>query len=1048
MADDPSIILTRLEAERRTIRRQRLLAVWLSGMLVIGVPLAVLGLLDLVASLREGWAGTAVLIAALLGLLSLVVGWVRTRRQLPDVQAMAVAVEQAHPAYMDSLVCSVELLRQPRERLNALNQALLRQVTQRFRNEDLRAVTRQQVPGPAKLSLLLLLAVGSLAVAALLPLGQKAWHHWADAISGTPTGLTVEPGSLEIARGDDLTILATISRGPNEARIEIHDDRGEVVYDMYAAKGQVHSIELYGVDRDFSYRVVTPTLSSARYHVRTFRRPESESETITVTPPAYTDQPVSKHAQLVDVAAPQDSQIEIVLQTNMSVQAKLVPLTGEPIAFEELSDETYRAAFPLERTLEYRIVLDDLHGHQVSSPATYLLEAIPDSPPIVQILAPEEDATFDKVDSVSFALGAFDNYGLAAVELHLSINGDDFEVVTLYEAEDGERLTETNVGHALQLEGQVEYGDVVYFFGAARDNHQPDGLVGRTDIRFLEIRPPRPELEEMESMEGGGGGEQPQLSLDVSDLIVAQKHLIRETFRIAQMSPSERRTAMLEELAIAAADQHLNASRRYNDIKEKAGGVPLGKVDQLFPTAIEAMQQTWRLLEAQSAEAALPFEQSALSKLVAIEIELQKNAQQRQGQGQGEGQQSQQPQGETQEQNENEERQDRMAELKEKVEQLKDLLQRQENLNRGLEQNQAEGKLDPQFRPQAANQQRDILTDVYDVRNDLAQVREAFDALQELDKATHRMTSTRQSIQLDRAPEAAKQGRLAEQFLRRSLESLEETIADMSGNPAQMAGRLMEQLQQRQQALRRQTGQSAQGMATKPLDKLTTDQQALREDFESLMEELASVAGAMEQQDPQGARRLDEVLQAARGENVESSMKRAENALRYQRAERSVDYQREAEDALGRLAQQLQEAGEQSGGPGREQLTRMLQQALQDLEGMQGLAEQNAGEEAKRAQGQQMRDNLQEMARQTRDPRMQQLAGMAEGMNMDDGDFAAADVQEIMTITAQTARLLEMKLLEQSMAQRVEFSRMSGREAPEEFRKLVNEYFKKLSESQ
>ncbi len=1040
-------MLRRLQHEGRLWRRRQRLELILKALLIFALPVLLLALMDVVWTLRETAASVIVALAAAAAVLYALAGWWRLRRRAPDAYAVALAVEADKPAYMDSLACAVELLTKPRERWGPLDEALVTNVSARLAGDDVHDVVRRRTMSTPRLALLL--GAGAAMVAALLflPLSTKAWHQARDWMTGVNTGLTIEPGNVEIARGDDIQLRATIARGPRQARLLMWTDQGELSYDMYPAANGHFSLDIYAVDGDFTYQVVTPTLRSRRYRVTTFRRPELESFAIHVTPPAYTGLKTDSVSQLADLSAPVGSSIRMLARINMKADLQLEPLEASPMPFKQLAGDSAELAFTLEHSLNYRLKLDDRRGHIVMVPGAYRLNAVPDGPPVVQILSPEEDAVYDTTESVPFAIDAADDYGVGAVRLHYSINGGDFTTEILYEAGDGERLNEYSVSHVLALTDKVRHGDVIYYYASALDNQEPQANEGRSDIRFIEIRPKKQELEPMEPMEGAGGGENESLSLSVSDLIMAQKDLIRQTWRHQLSESSNEQERMIQELRIAAADLLLNSRKRLEDIREKAQGMPLGKIGDLFDGAIAAMRSADTMLQSGDAASSLPFQQSALSKLIQLEIELLQNAQQMQGKGQKQ-QQSDRPPEEPQhsEEEKDEQRQEQVAGLKKTLDKLRDLVQRQQNLNSGLEQNSVDGKFREGTRDGAIRQQHEILTGTWDVRNDISQAREARGVIEELTKAAQQMTQSRQSVQLNSADRALKQAHLAEGFLERAEELLSELIEDMSGNELKLAERMLEQLRQRQERVRQETERTARGEEGSPgTEQLGKAQAELGKEFDEIMKRMAETASELESQNPVAAKSLSDALQQARSGNVGGKMKRAENALRYKQAERSVEYQRQVEEELAKLAENLKNASEAAGGPGKEQLTQMLEKTLEDLAEMQRLAEENADDAAKQAQIEAMKRHARELDQALRDPRMEQLAGEMQKLGAS-AEGTAQQVQQAMNLTMQTARLLELKLLEKELAQRVDFSRLAGRQPPEEYRKLVNEYFKKLSE--
>ncbi len=1037
---DDKVFMALLQAETAWLRRRRLLMLLLGTGLLFAAPILLLGLVDLAVPLRESTAFKLCAVAALITGIWLALGGWRLARKLPTIERVALQLEDDCPDLMDSLICAVELLRRPGAKLTGLNQALIARVEAELANRNLHQTVTVRELRPGLTALLAGITVGLLMLGHFMPFGAKARAHFRDRLAGTNSGITVRPGNFELAAGDDLVIEADIHRGPKEsASIVIEDSRGVISYEMYARADGRFSWEIYGVDGDFGYFVRTPVLESPRYRVRTFRRPAIVTARITVTPPAYTRQPERSYPELRNLAVPEGSRVHFRLESNMAVKAVLKPQDGAPLEFTaSKSRQNHQAELTVRETVSYRIALDDLAGHVVESGRSYRIEVLEDFPPLVRVITPEKDsAVRDKNEEVTFAFQVTDDYGLTRVELLVNINGNGWKKFKLFAEEGKGPALDKIVAEVLKLDGIVNYGDIVSYYGQALDNAEPKAKIGRTDIRFLEIRPPKPEERECD---GEGKGEK----LTVADLIIEQKRLIKQTFGLDMVRERQQRHEMMAELTKAAGDLHMAARQRFNKIKTKAENqkLKLGKFARLFDDSVRDMSRAEDLLGKELPEESLAYQQAALSHLIKIEIELEKNAVRSKGKS-GEGQE----QREVSEQDEAKEREEKLARLQESLAKLKLLIQRQENLNRRLARAAAQGA-SVEERNYLARKQQELAAAPNKLKRDIRNaVPEAYVATRELEKAAVEMRQTKKQVEKNQTANARRHGEQARRFLERGKEMLEELRRELSGSQLAEALNRLQRLAQRQQQLRRRTEtEAAKGKGAVSREtgkKMAGKQRGILKDYHGLLDQLDKAAEEFEDSNPKAARELAEGMEQAMNNRVGAKMKRAENALKYRQMKRAAQYQKEVEQALGALAEKLAKALKQPPQLSPQQLSKMLENTLEHYRGLEQAGKGKLTPAEQQKLQEQIKKDLREMARRLTDQTMNQILREIEGLGQGDGGDPLDP--KIKALVARTARLLERKLFAAALRQKLKLSRITGRRPPDEYRKLVEEYFKNLS---
>lgn len=1039
-----------LRREAAFLRRRKLTAALAGTGLAVVTPLVLLAAVDATLPFRESaaaWLVVAWLPAAVAALIWQL--WTAARR-LSDAHGVAVALEQAEPDLMDSVICAAEVVDRG-EQASPLAAALLRQVERRVGQIDVRQVVRRQAMGATALALLAAAAIAGLVFAGTSALADKARHHLGDTLAGRSSGLTVTPGDTDVARGDDLVIRAALHRGADRAQIVLESDQGKQVFDMYQDREQKRQFQFFSVEGPFQYTIRTPTLTSRTYRVSTFEKPTIEKALLTVNPPAYTGAKRLEFQQLTDVSVPEGGLLEIRVTANVPVSGLLRTESGVETPLRPTGDGGRELACDLtvSESFRYRLALTDRQGHTIETQASYGVECVEDLPPVIQVVMPDEGGRAAPEEMVPFAATVIDDYGVMRVSLLYSVGGGDWVGLVLHDAE-GSPTAEVEAVGGVGLDGLVRVGDVVSYYFVAHDNAEPDAHEVRSTLRFLEIRADADTP--MADSDGGGGGEREE-TLQIADLIVEQKRLLRQSFAYltrhgdnsenpqadddAAAERGAARRVEAEALRKAASDLRVIASKRYQQIKERVEGASFGKAEELFLEALAHMAGAANLLGREMVDGAMREQQRSLSSLVALEVELQKNARTSSQCSSGkQGKDTAQQSGQ-QQQNQEKQRREATEEMKRALQKLAELATRQQGQNRQVEASGASAQ--PGERQFMEQRQREIREETDRVRQLLRQNPEAFEVTEALRRAEESMGVAERELQRSGMTNATRQGRMAHQFLQRSHALLEQMFDAMTGNRLAQGKRMLDSLERRQRQLRTQTAEAAGDRER--TRRLKDRQEQLQQSMNQLTDWLAQTAGEMEGENPSASEAIGRGLQEARENGLERAMKRAANALRYGRGERATDYQDQSLAGMERLGRSIEQAMAAQPDLSPEQLGQMLQDTLAQMQQWQDGARQPGAEHGSLLE--KIRERTDERADRMRDPAMDRIA--AEMSRAAESGPSAFPDTRVAALLEQTARLLEKKLLEATVKRKLDLSRIIGHQAPDGYRKLVDQYFKNLS---
>lgn len=268
--------------------------------------------------------------------------------------------------------------------------------------------------------------------------------------------------------------------------------------------------------------------------------PALASFRLQVEPPAYTGlEPFD--AEGLDAGAPEGSRLQWTLRFDPEpASATLAFHDGGELALER-GDDGWTASHALSRSVLYRIV--PAGAPERPAPPLHRLEAIPDAPPAVRVLAPEQSLTLMQPGQRRWTLAfeASDDHGVAAdARLHLTLAQGTGENITF--SESTRTLRGSGDTRRMRFEASLDpvalglrQGEDLVARLEVRDNRQPRPQPGRSPSLILRWPPPPlPDIEGLDALARdvlpAYFRSQRQIIIDAEALLAARPGLAEETF--------------------------------------------------------------------------------------------------------------------------------------------------------------------------------------------------------------------------------------------------------------------------------------------------------------------------------------------------------------------------------------------------------------------------------------------------------------------------------------------------------------------------------------
>ncbi len=770
---------------------------WLSWAL-IGVAVRVVGSRPGNESLLS--TNTLATLAALAGVSGLVAAFLALR-SARDRRWVARQIEAKHPELATGLLAAVEedAVTPPAE-MGYLQTAVIRSTLAKRKSQP----WEDTVPGwrlrAADLAHAFALGLLLLSAAALLKTRTESAPEsftpiaWSDA----KFDIQVEPGNTALEKGTTLLVVAHFNGAvPPDADLVFAQGK-----DAEGRRPMSRSLDdpkfagrVDAVMSDLTYRIDYANRASETFHVNVFEYPELLRTDAKLVFPGYTSQDPKTVEDIRHVTAVEGTELTLLCRLNKEVAiAKLVAEDGQEVRLEpqENGSVVYQTRFVLSDPRRFKVHLVDLQGRANKVPAELVINVTRNRPPIVTMTQPARDVRVSPVEELKLKAKLEDDYGVVRHGLSFAMGGEEPRDIVLHSPEKTKKTLQAE--HLLDFEGFKAVPDqlVTYFFWA--EDIGPDNQPRRTsgDMFFAEVRhfeeifrqgeqPPSGSSENEQQGEGNA-----QASEKLAEL---QKEVINATWRLIRREtrpkPSEQfaeDSKLIKESQHTVLEQADELAERLQDSVSKKN---LEQAQRFMKEAEKHLTETTEKLSIPTLRPALASEQAAyqaLLKLRAREFEvIRNNSRQRQQGGRSanggpsqrqlnqlelsneenryEEQRSARSQ-QNQSQREREQRENRQV-----VNRLKELAQRQADLNERVKELQAslEAAKTPQAREELERQLKRLREQQQQVLRDTDELRERMES----EENQQRMAEARQQMEQSRehvrqASEALEQGRLAQ----------------------------------------------------------------------------------------------------------------------------------------------------------------------------------------------------------------------------------------------------------------------------------------------
>ena len=788
------------------------------------------------------------------------------------------------------------------------------------------------------------------------------------------SGVTVEPGDVELERGTDLLVLARFDRRlPADVALMTTDHTGNPnrIPLSKSLDDPVFGGRLTEVKHSTTYHIEFDDRRTREFRITVFDFPALEQLDAVIQFPEYTGLPETTLEDTRRVSVVEGSQVTLVGRTNKPIAAaRLIDENDSPIEFQFVSGSRDRFELTLTPTKNqrYELLLIDEQDRHNKFPQEVVIEVTPNRRPEVKLAFPAKDLRVSPIEELSLEASTWDDFGVQQHGLIYGLAGREPTTLVIGESVPGREHCE--MAHLLSLEQLNAKPDQLLSYYFFADDYGSDGKLRRTygDMFFAEVRHFEEIFRQGQQPPGGGskkqGGGSPQ-SKKLEDLAKLQKQIVNATWKLIRREtsaqPSETFDAdvqLISDSQQSALDQLRKLEQKLKDPKSK--GYVTSVVEQMTK-ALDALQESITENDANRLTVAISSEQSAyqgLLKLRTREHKVSKNKSGGGGGGGGGSSRSQKQMNQLELSNKENRYQTKQnaagnkasAENREQLQvlnRLRDLARRQQGLNDKLKE------LDNALREAKSEQQREEL------RHRLKRLRdEQQEMLRDVDKLRNRMDrpenqqkmaddrrkldQTREKIR--QTSEALKQGQVSQALntgtrTERELNNLKEDfrkrtagqfademkdIRDRSRAISEKQGELNKELKSLNNTRRRTLRDSSHRQ------KIARDLEQQKQNLDKLLDQASDVVRKAEQTEPLLTRKLYDTIRKARDDQPGKHLEAARELVDKGLTKEAADSQQQASRGIERVRKGIEKAAEAVFGSETESL-RTAKKELDDI---------------------------------------------------------------------------------------------------------------------
>ena len=296
--------------------------------------------------------------------------------------------------------------------------------------------------------------------------------HFNQSFASTlPIQFSVEPGNLEVVRGENVPIVIRTSGKPVKTIELLTRGEGQKDFDKQILSHNPNGTfqtTINNIKNTTEYYAGVDEITSEKFKISVLDRPLVRTFQLTVTPPAYTRIPQKQMDENTgDINVYPGTQIDTRLLTSKEISSAEILFSDSTTLPFSVDAMEGKASFVAKNNRSYHFVLTDNSGLHNSDPIEYTIRMIPDEFPTIEIVEPGKSVDLNESMNIPLLISIKDDFGFSKLRLAYRLAQSKFVQAT-------EEFTYIDLPFA---KASRTSADVPYQWDLARLNLVPEDVV-------------------------------------------------------------------------------------------------------------------------------------------------------------------------------------------------------------------------------------------------------------------------------------------------------------------------------------------------------------------------------------------------------------------------------------------------------------------------------------------------------------------------------------------------------------------------------------------
>ncbi len=415
--------------------------------------------------------------------------------------------------------------------------------------------------------------------------------------------VAVEPGDTEIERGTSLLVLARVTgEVPADAKLVLQPATGDAG-DLAMSRSlddPVFGGRIATITEAFDYHIELGGQTTKTFHVTVFEYPRLERADARLVYPSYTALEERLVQDVRTVSVVEGTQVTLLLKLNKPVKSAMLADRSPVAPRQEIRlaerDGYYQATLTAEKSQRLKLELIDEAGRKNVEQSEIAINVVPNKPPTLKLVQPAKDLEVSPLEELDLKATAWDDFGLKRMGLSFAIAGQPLVDVIL--GENAAAKQKHEIANAIKFEELKAEPDQLLSYHFWAEDFGPDGNVRRTssDMFFAEVRhfeeifrqgqqPPGGQQQQQQQQNSPAGQQAQQLAQNQKDIINATWKLIRRETGSKPTEPFAEDVAQLVTAQNALLEKSKALAEKVTDEQSQA------HVDAVIAAMLEAVKQ-------------------------------------------------------------------------------------------------------------------------------------------------------------------------------------------------------------------------------------------------------------------------------------------------------------------------------------------------------------------------------------------------------------------------------------------------------------------------